>query len=420
MNKRNSFLIGGFVIFLLFNSAFAQNLTKAFTDNLWVHSIVFYPNMEYFAVSQKGNIQVAGYDWSVRIYRINDFKCVKKIKVAEQEIGLVLSPDGKYLVMYGESIKIIQTTDYKVIKVIKSNGNMYVRTPIFSPDCHYLATGGADGTVSIWSTIDFKRIKHFDLNKNRNEKEVIIPLKGKGPDLQCGGDLRTCVIALVFSPDNQYFAVSFDDKIRIWNTKEFNCVKTLKYRKDNFVSIKSLHEKPYGNTVASDMQHLVFIKAFSPESKYLLLFVRDVAAYILDLNDYTITKKIKNSSDIALSPDGKYIVAYCNNDRMNVYNTDSLSLIKTLESNHGYFGKGDPPLMAFSSDGRYFMSGGQTPALKLWGLNGWEQIDGIKKKKLYLDPYTVSTLTISPDSKYIGLGTTYKTLEIWKIAEETN
>ncbi len=100
--------------------------------------------------------------------------------------------------------------------------NSYIKSVAFSPDGKYLASGGSDSTVKLWSIESQKEITTLEGHSNN-------------------------VLSVAFSPDGKYLASSSWDKtIKLWSIESQKEVTTLKGHSKRVNSV-----------------------AFSPDGKYL-------------------------------------------------------------------------------------------------------------------------------------------------------
>jgi len=115
---------------------------------------------------------------------------------------------------------------------------------------------------------------------------------------------------------------------------------------------------------------------------------------------------------VAFSPDGKYIVvsgAKDNNGNciLILYETISGRPVRTFEG-HEY---GTVWSVAYSSNGKYIVSGSGDNILKLWDAGNGHLISTFEGHE-----NDVRSVTFSPDCKYILSGSKDKTLKLWEVA----
>ena len=172
----------------------------------------------------------------------------------------VSSPDGKYIVVGGDSgVTILNSSNFSIEKEIDTKYGAYNLT--YSPDGKYIAVGGTRGigVVTILNSSDFSIKKEIDTKYGAND--------------------------LIYSPDGKYIVGGGGSGVTILNSSDF--------------SIKKEIDTGYG------ANNLIY----SPDKKYIVGVGIDVT--ILNSSDFSIRKEIETkygAYNLTYSPDGKYIV----------------------------------------------------------------------------------------------------------------
>lgn len=188
------------------------------------------------------------------------------------------SADGKYLatgcnraaiifdVKTGQKVTVLQDD------TASAEGDLYIRSVVFSPDGTKLATGAEDKQIRIWD-IASKSIRHvftgheqdiYSLDFSRNGRFVA---SGSGDrtarvwDLESGQQVLTLsiedgVTTVAISPDGNYVAAgSLDKVVRLWDAKTGYLVERLEGHKDSVYSVafspngKDLYSGSLDNTI---------------------------------------------------------------------------------------------------------------------------------------------------------------------------
>lgn len=188
------------------------------------------------------------------------------------------SADGKYLatgcnraaiifdVKTGQKVTVLQDD------TANSEGDLYIRSVVFSPDGTKLATGAEDKQIRIWD-IASKSIRHvftgheqdiYSLDFSKNGRFVA---SGSGDRTARVWDLETSqqvltlsiedgVTTVAISPDGNYVAAgSLDKVVRLWDAKTGYLVERLEGHKDSVYSVafspngKDLYSGSLDNTI---------------------------------------------------------------------------------------------------------------------------------------------------------------------------
>jgi len=159
--------------------------------------------------------------------------------------------------------------------------------------------------------------------------------------------------------------------------------------------------------------------SFSQDRKYIASGNKDVGrAKILILGE-----KLYRSNSVSFSPDGKYIASGNEDGTVDLWDVSSASYLKTFEGHLGAINS-----ISFSPDGKYIASSSEKmpecieeerskteigdKVIKLWDVD-----TGIcvKTFKGYSD--TVTSISFSPDGKYIAGGSLDGTIKLWDIKD---
>jgi len=178
--------------------------------------------------------------------------------IEQQQMGMVLSPDGKYWAASNRNIAKIWTHDCKHIAALTDHTD-HINSVAWSPNSKYLITGSDDKTAKIWTFKD-------------NQWQCIATLTGH----------TDWINSVSWSPIGTYIATGSRDKTaKIW-TVDCQCLTTLI---GHIASIRSV--------------------SWSPDGQYIATGSLDETAKIWTLNGQCIVTLSDLINLVAWSPDGK-------------------------------------------------------------------------------------------------------------------
>ena len=119
---------------------------------------------------------------------------------------------------------------------------------------------------------------------------------------------------------------------------------------------------------------------------------------------------------VIFSPDGKYIASGDGKGVIHIHNIKTSAKIKTIEAHQNYISS-----LVFTSDGQKLISAGGDTSIKVWDIFTGEllqSIDGLELKSYEnQDYYSILSLSLTPDQKYLVSNDTYyqNELKIWQL-----
>ncbi|MCH7557545.1 MAG: protein kinase [Planctomycetes bacterium] len=325
------------------------------------------------------------------------------------EIGVAVSPDGKYIASAGGSIKVWNAaTGAELMTLRRKNysvGPYY--TVSFSPDGKRIVSGDwTDKTLKIFEWATGTELRTL---QGLHEEPRIGRVAGR------------------FSPDGKYIASwGWDNKVKVWDAETGEELAVLRGGK----SVRGVSPVAFspdskrivsGNTdkivrvwdwttsdepmILRGHNRTVFAVAFSPDGKRILSGSYDRTIKIWDAENGTEVMTIDTESYVrtmAVSTDGKRIVSVTG-DTIKVWDTATGDELMMLGGHVGGVTEA-----VFSPDGRHVISGGHFDGtVKVWDLTD--------RKLLTLrgDKKRVLSLAFSPDGKRIVSGGTDKMVKIY-------
>ncbi|RLG55269.1 MAG: hypothetical protein DRN88_05875, partial [Candidatus Hydrothermarchaeota archaeon] len=179
--------------------------------------------------SPDGKYLASGIGSDIKIWRVEDGKCVKLLKGHTGPVySACYSPDGKYITSGSQdkTVRIWRMEDGKCIKILKGHTES-VNSVCYSPDGKYVASGSDDETVRIWRVEDGECVmvlketmcyKTAESARDKYEKYGFSEGQKKNPPLESLNDWHTdWVHSVCYSPDGRYIAFSSGDDIVIFN-----------------------------------------------------------------------------------------------------------------------------------------------------------------------------------------------------------
>ncbi|KAJ3254442.1 hypothetical protein HK103_007160 [Boothiomyces macroporosus] len=253
--------------------------------------------------------------------------------------------------------------------------------------------------ISVFNTIKtFSKIRSFDLAKgaNKNQLRVLahhssnilelyqLDLDEKEPaKLISSIDLpghRTDIRTLCLSEDDELLASGSSDMIKVWSTKNGNCIQTLESGyalcsaflpggKHLIVGTKQAHDGPiWGMQILPDKQGMVTgsqdktVKFFKfgliEDENYSKIAKRATAVH------YRTLKLTDDVLSVRVSPDGKLLAVALLDLTVKVFYIDSLKFFLSL-----YGHKLPVNSMDISSDSRIIITASSDKTVKIWGLD---------------------------------------------------
>ena len=246
------------------------------------------------------------------------------------------------------------------LRTLGSQGG-WVTSVAFSPDGHYLASGGTDGRVLLW-----------DVAAGRIEYTI--------------SGIQGGIESIAFSSDGRYFmSQSGKGQMQIWDAS----------------TIAKLH------TFSSDEGS--FRTAVSPDGHYVAT-ISSNTINLLDVSTGNVVRSFKGHSDwvrdIAFSHDGRYLATGSNDATVKLWNASSGRELHTLT------GVGQVWTVAFSQDTHYLASGVSNGTIKIWDVATRELLHTLSTGS----DGGVECVAFSPDGRSLASATLGSPVQIWDVA----
>ncbi|MEP7289241.1 MAG: WD40 repeat domain-containing protein [Chloroflexota bacterium] len=273
-----------------------------------------------------------------------------------------------------DSIESITITVANVSHLTKAfsiqSESAYISTMVFSVDGTLLATGSAEGAISLWSTQTGKRAALL-----QGHTDVINDL--------------------AFSPNGKFLASASRDKtVRMWNTTDG---KELAVFRDHLSNVTHVSFSPDNKMLLSSGENAAILWQLPTKTKVVLAEVQEDAPAFTG----------------RFSPDGSIIVVSARNSDTEIWTTSSLKLQGKLLCHNGGVSADIFTPIVFRPDGRLVACGLASGAIQVWDIVPLKELITFQQKD-----DTVMDLLFSPNGKVLAT-TGDNTVQLWSISSRT-
>lgn len=196
------------------------------------------------------------------------------------------------------------------------------------------------------------------------------------------------VNAVAWNPDGKILATGSDDKsIILWNAETGEMINTLN---GHLRGVTCLVWTSDGKTLISGGD-------------------RNIQLWGIDgIKSKTLTGLTTDPHSLAVSPDGRLLVAGTYDKRIPVWDIASGKIIKVLEGHQA-----SVLAVSISPDGKYLASGSLDQTVRLWDLSTFQCV------KIWRGHGgNIFTVAFSPDSKMVVSGSKDNTLRLWDVNQD--
>jgi WD40 repeat protein len=394
-----------------------NNHTVRVLDTKTGSEVMILPHNPYvytMAFSPDGRRIVSGSrDGTIKIWDAGSGAKLKTLRGHKSWIWRVrFSPDGRRIVSGSGNgtIKVWDADSGVEVMTLRGHNGRRIGAIAFSPDGKRIVSSGRDKTIRVWDA-------------NSGDEEMTINATGRD---------------VAFSPDGtRIVAISDDDTIKVWDANSGAEVMTLRGPPGGFYAIAlspdgkrivsggedktiKVWDMSTGNEMSTLQGHSedIFSIVFSPDGKRIFsasYYNNEIKAWdpapAIDRDVHRLFADTSGTNQVAFSPDGKRIAA-ASGERwttgsIRLYDTHSGAEIMPLRDGH----PGQIHSIAFSSDGRQIVSGGQDETVRIWNV-----ATGTVEKTLTGHENRVNSVAFSPDGRRVVSGSNDKTIKIWNTA----
>ncbi len=428
--------------------AMSAELLQQFTGhNGMVNNAVFLPDGEHILTN--------GTDGTVRQWKIATGEEVHRLPDHDSAVwALALSPDGQFLLTSDESgsAYLWEVETAELIRVFTGHNDV-VNRAVFSPDSLTIATGSYDRTARVWDIDTGEEIQRFEghagcacvvefspsgeyLVTGSTDTTVRLWNVETGEELQRFVGHTALIFEVTFSPDGSIVASSSSDhSVRLWDVDSGDELRQLlghtsvatsvNFSTDGRFAVSSSGDntarlwdveyegepRTFTHPLATTSPHsfTVLMAMLSADGETIItgnaagevqfwdIVTGQVIHELLTENDGLI-------ADIAISPDGKYVVTPGGND--GIARLWDVQTGDELQTYHGHM----MPIGAveFSNDGEWILTGSSDGTARLW-----ETHSGDLLLEFVGHNGPVRSLAFSPDNQQIATGSQDTTARLW-------
>jgi WD40 repeat protein len=335
----------------------SKRLIETFTAQGEVKRMAFSPDEQRLALSKGGG--------RVEVWDVTSKRLIETFTAQGEVWRMAFSPSTLHVATLRSQDRVGEVWDLN--DPLKAKMTFPPLTPghwepVFSPDGQRLATGGQDGSVTLW---DVANGQPSSTLPTAMAAVSSVAFRRDGQQLAVGDDYGTVhlwdlnrkrltatfttqvpVSSLAFSPDGQRLATrGADDTIQLWDVTS-KAMATIPKQKDNISAV-----------------------ALSPDGQQLTTVGKDGTVQVWDTNSqpmHTIsTWQSKSPIQPALSADSRRLATGGEEDgTVQVWDTNG-QLMHTISTQQGKVSR-----IALSFNGQRLATGGKDGTVKLWDGNG--------------------------------------------------
>jgi WD40 repeat protein len=392
------------------HSSFAQaDLSRAvFKDTFsQVLSVAFSPDGQLLAASDVS--------YEIHVWRVADAQPILTLQAQDGWCwSVTISPDNQTLASSANGTvdlwNLVTGERYGQLRGSSSR----VFSLAFSPDGRFLACGGEDHLIRVWS-VQRRTLMHCLVGHGDEVRSVAFAPQGY---LQPGQPLTSSLA------HHQLASGSYDGTVRLWNLGTGDWVAIATQSK-----VWSIAFSPDGSTLASGQHdgtvglwdvatqtairtlrgHTAPVRsvAFRPDSCCLASGSQDKSIRLWNWQtgqvDWVLQGHKSWVSNVAFSPDGSTLASSSEDQSVRLWDSQQKQTLRVLRGyNSGVWS------VALTPDGTHLVSGGQDRQVRLWPLTE----PGVQQE-LGGHQGWVLAVAVSPDNRWIASGGEDGTVRLW-------
>ena len=337
---------------------------------------------------------------------------IKRINGHNGEISrIIIDPNKRYLITAGwedKLIKIWDLKDFNLLQTIKAvpDGfeptSSFLNTITLDPQGKYIFSGGSDFTINIWSLETGAHIRKIPWPENGTPKNY----------------MNSGIQSIAVDPSDQFLvAGSVWGSIKKWKITTGELIQTISGISYEMIS-NNPEESSFPSSLSSRAENVVdklSLYYVDPDLKFAAVKNDQNDVNVWNLQSLEMIKNIK-AKDGALccefDPEGKIFAVGYASDEIRVFDTYSGTLINILQNpienrriKWVKFASGENILISMHGE-RSLFSDAKANVLNLWNVKTGELIQTIEG---------CDKIRIDPSGKYLAGLSGNKTLRIWEL-----
>lgn len=322
------------------------------------------------------------------------------------------SPDGKWIASGGndQTIKLWSAATGQVQRTFHGHRD-WIHAISFSADGQRIVSASSDKTLAIWDAETGRMIHRVTADKIKLDSVAFSPdgrfvvsggadQKVKLWNADTGRLIRTLsghkgsISSVAFGPDgDKVFSGSWDGTVKVWRASNGRLVRTLPAKSEGINAI-----------------------AVSPDGAFLISANFDSTVKLWDLSSARVLRSFTGHktviSSVDFSPDGQTIVSGGWDDKVIVWDAATARPIHTLSDRQRpiYDSDGDVFAVGFSPDGRRIVSGRGDNTVKIWDAETGKPIRMLKAQSRQ-----VASVTFLPDGNRFVSGGQDGGINLWDL-----
>ncbi len=335
-------------------------------------------HVDQLNVSGDGSkLVTASFDGTARIW---DSRCsdVDTLKVDSMVHELRFSPDGKFLAAAGSDpdtvVRIFEVASRNLIATLRGHSTDFrIAALAVSPGSEFVASGGGDGQLILWSAYDWKakwklaigqpisgvafhpgqRFMACNYPGPASNRTLNVAIEDRGwvdvIDVETGRTFRTIDlidergIELAFSPDGKLLCVgTFEGAVVMIDTRSWTV----------------------SGAIQSDAGLIEWI-AFGKDPNLVATAGHDTLLRLWDLSERRIVARLKGHSmtarSVDFSPDGKYLASTSSDQTLRIWDVDRCDEIVALDGHES-----QAIAVGWSPDGHTIATSSWDFTIRLW------------------------------------------------------
>ena len=303
-------------------------------------------NIEHVAFSSDGTKFITNSNYSIKIWNTENGQLIRSFNISRPGMihhTAVLSPDGTKVIagldkFVNQEIKIWNLEDGQLITTILTGHTNIIDSVAISPDGKKIVSMSRDNTMKIWNAETYQLIRTL---ASKSQPFPYFPLSA------------------VFSPDGKKIVFNnyHSGEIEIWNAETYQWIKNLKLSNEYVknIAFSSDSKKIIAGFTNTNQE----IKIWNTESNQVTTTLKNV-------DDDSPYSSALDYNPVAFLPDSnKFIAGF--NRKIQIWNTENNQLITTLTSPDRYPTRPDMvSSVAVSPDGKKIVAGCSSGTIKIF------------------------------------------------------